>query len=334
MKLSFSYNEITESERLLDTLAMVSEGFYTKNGFYVLPQLQPEYKNKPVIVVPQLHYFSYEKSWKGFDNKKFTTKLALQLSTSGYFTPLSEKEFQNFQKNAIKVLQPVLGKSEVVFPYLKDIDVTIAVHPTFFGSSGSFKVHDFTKKTETAVTLDIYLRIDQSFDNLIELFSSAITRGLLKTPYTWRDSEAISDFFTKYIFNYPKPYFGTLERLENIDEELLRQSISYLIELNAPLGTPLFFKEDVNRIFLVNKDISAEFSPYEFRFLKTLISHANDSVTFDNLADQMYHTKADVKYSLWGITKTAQRVRDKFEEMGLPRDIICNVKGEGFMLRN
>src|SRR5689334_8591664 len=105
MNLQFSFSAETEAFRLLDILAMIAEGFYTRNGFYVLPELKPELKNKPVIIVPSLQYFSYNEGWKSFEykknypdlyvvNEKYLKKLATQLIQTQSFKELPEKSWQ------------------------------------------------------------------------------------------------------------------------------------------------------------------------------------------------------------------------------------------------
>ena len=345
MKLLCKYSIETEASRLLDSLGMVAEGFYTQHGFYVLPYLKQEFIDKPVIVVPPLEYYSFDQSWKVFEywptktdtaaiNEKNIPKIVDQLYKKALFVPLSEKYLKEFTQEVHTMLEPVLEKAEALLPYLKGRNVTFTVHPTHFGSGGSFTTFDFIHNKDKDINLYLYKRVDQPKEELIELFSSSITRGIFKPSHSWRDTEAVSDFFTKYVFDLNPSYVGTIERLQNIDLLLLQQSLNYLLELNAPLGTPLYYNKTSNHIYLINKNISTAFSPYEFRFMKILILHANESVCFDSLANEMYNTKSDIKYSLWGITKTAQRVRDKLSGLGLPRNIVCNVKGEGFMLRN
>lgn len=82
----------------------------------------------------------------------------------------------------------------------------------------------------------------------------------------------------------------------------------------------------------MENDITDEFGPYELRMLRLLTKNKYHTVSFDQLADEMYNVNADLKYSLWGITKTLQRVRGKLEYYGIPKDAIQNVKGEGYKL--
>jgi len=83
---------------------------------------------------------------------------------------------------------------------------------------------------------------------------------------------------------------------------------------------------------LFEDNITAEFTPYEFKALRALLKNRNKTVTFDQISEQLYGEETDIKFTIWGITKTIQRIRNKIQQHGLPRDIILNVKGQGFKL--
>jgi len=213
----------------------------------------------------------------------------------------------------------------------KDVDFNVCVKPINFGVYLSFDSVDMANLKKGKVEIGITIRLDQPFATILEGLASAVTRKLLESTNTWRETEAVSDFLTKYVLQ-TKNFKGTILSVMKRNDFLLQTSINYLITLHAPINLPLTFNVDQNSILYFGENITSNFSPYEFRVLKMLVINKNRTISIDEISEAIYKTDADLKFTLWGITKTVQRVRDKLEKIGMYRNIVQNVKGEGFKL--
>lgn len=347
MNFTVSYSPKTEAVRLLTTLDLVVRGFYLKEGFYVLPKLGGLSREKPIIVLPRLDYLAQTGSWRKYllkktkyqeyiYNRALIRKMEQVLVSSRYFTKLNPKQLSLFEKKARGILKLPAEKISQILHYLKNRKVTVHVHPTRFGSSGSFETFDFAHSAKKEIALHLYLRLDQPVKKLLELLASSLTRGVIDSSKfnSWRDTEAVSDFLTEYVFGVNDSSCLTINQLSKSYPRLLEKSLLYLIEINAPSGEILTFDRNTRQIYFQKKNLNKYLSVYERRFLASLIINHGTTVSFDKLADEMYHSRADIKYSLWGIRKTAQRVKDKLKIFSIPRDIILNIRGEGYMLRS
>jgi len=147
----------------------------------------------------------------------------------------------------------------------------------------------------------------------------------------WRETMAVGDFYCKQILNLPNMK-TTLDIVGNQDTKRYKESLEYILSLGFNLANILEYKKQENCIYYNTKNITNKFSNYEFETLKIFLLNPNKIVTFDNIAKHMYGDKADEKFSMWGITKNIQRVRNKLEEIGLTKKIITNVKGKGFKI--
>lgn len=345
MEMNFSYTPETEARRLLITLMYVARGFYIKNGFYVLPEILDKKFQKKTIVLPEIDYLSLTDNWKQYDHtpNRFCeyvfdpglTNRLIQTIEKSSFIEKRNIHAGDFEKRIRKVIMPALKTASAALPYLKGKHITFNIHPTLFGSTGSFDYYDFVHSTKKDISLELYLRIDQPAEGILELLASSLTRGVIEVHKysSWRDTEAVSDFFTHYIFGTENSMNGTIRSISESNPELLRESIEYLHSLSAPTGEIISFDAETKRLFVLHNPINHLLSPLEYAFLKVLVQNPNTCMIFDRLTDEMYQTNADAKYSLWGIRKTAQRVRGKLEGLGIPPGLIESVKGEGFMLR-
>lgn len=345
MDIVFSYSIETEATKLLITLKLVAKEFYLKNGFYVLPSVLDPKLHKRTIILPELDYLGLAGNWKRYipritpwGENEFDPELrSLLLDILNTQLPqLTEYDQLNAFEQTIKpILEPALKRAAKSIPYLEGKQITFAVHPTHIGSCGSFAFHDFIHTPKNDITLDLYLRVDQPPQAILELAASALTRGVMEPNgnNSWRDTEAVSDFFAKYILGAGSDHFGTIDSLAGIDPHALNQSISYVCKLKAPTGEIIRLDTETNRIYVIGQHISHIFSPIEHAFITALLQHPNQCLTFDQLTDAMYHTDSDTKYSLWGIRKAAQRVRQKLAPYGIPPELIESVKGEGFRIK-
>jgi len=338
--LKVSYSVETEASRLyLTTIKHILNGFFTKNNWYVI-QMGINYKiMDPVVILPKLNYRPIiKKYWvNGFlekqyenDEKIITKYLVSELIRTQTFTEISTKELNKLQKTYENILKKVLQKTYQVLDYIKPGYVDINIYPSYLSTCGSFSV---CNPSDEKKVINLMPRLDVFKESIVELFASSITRAVLdKNPnISWRETESVSDFLTKYVYGY-KNYRGTLDIVTEYNPQLMHQSLSYLMELGFPTGQFIEYNQDNHQLAVGGNDLSQILSPYEIRLVEALVKCKSKTLSYDAIAEELYNSHADVKFSLWGITKTVQRVRDKLEKYGIPRGVIRNIKGEGFEL--
>jgi len=346
-KISVNYSKTTEAKRIAHTLYGVLTGFYITNKWYVFSSKIAKSKMQSVVLLPRLNYSKIQntinakklKEKRGVKaddsgifvkDKKIISFIEKELEKSGQFSAMSDKQLNEFETKCRQILVPAIKKTKLLIPLLANSNFNITVKPSNFGVYLSFDKIEYDKDINN-IDISITLRNDQDPQYILEGLASSISRQLVELYSNWRETEAVSDFFTKYVFGFSE-FKGTLEAVNKIDYKLLNKSVDYLLSINAPTGLPLEYNLARNLITFYGKDITPILSPYEFRVLKVLIINRNKTVTFDQISDYIYKENVDLKFTLWGITKTIQRVRDKLEELGVPRSVIQNVKGEGFKL--
>jgi len=347
-KVTINYSIDTETKRILHTIFGVVGEFYIKNGWYVLPNKKANFKYPNSVILPELKYrdllgfgidfnspYLYANdSTKVTDNKNLQKIVNKALLENNLYTPISKKDLTTLSKKYNKLLIPAIAKIQQTFEIFKDHTFEIEVVPTHFGVCLSFDVVRDNELKKKHHKIRITKRIDVPDVNLLEGLASSISRGLIEQEISpsWRETEAVSDFITKFILD-GKTFVPTLKTVDDYKNvEVLNQSIRYLISLQTPTGVPFNYVKDSNSIILFSNNITSDFTPYEFRVLRALLEHRNKAVSFDQISEEVYKVDADIKFTLWGITKTVQRLRDKLEEHGLPREMISNVRGEGFKL--
>jgi hypothetical protein len=258
----------------------VARGFYIKNGFYVLPEIADKKFQNKIIVLPEMDYGSLVENWKQFDNTPnrlceymfdpgLTKRLIKKLEKDNIIE--NKKVYgEKFETAAREVIVPALKIASNAFPYLKGKHITFNIHPTLFGSTGTFDYYDFIHSTKKEVALELYLRYDQPAEAILELLASSLTRGVIEVNpnNSWRDTEAISDFFVKYIFGVGRNHTGTIDSIAETDPKLLRESIEYLCSLAAPTGEIIRFEPETKRLFVLNNQINHLLSPLEYTFLR------------------------------------------------------------------
>lgn len=336
------YSLETEANKLLHDLQQLYSGFYLKNGWYPLPLGTKTKFTDSSVIFPT---FDYSKISVFYKNKKLvedsnqfegrnTELLELaksQLSESNLFIKISNAKLKKLEADYTKVLKPSILKLKKSFGYLKGTKLNIQISPTQFGTCGSFN-HPYKEDflTNSDINLVFYLRVGQPADQVKEYLASSLTRGFVN-HLEWKCTEAVSDFITEHILD-SKTHVPTLDRISKVNKTSLKKSLKFLRTYNLPTGKVLDYFENENKIILLGENITTKFTQYEFRTLRELILKKGTVATFDDLSNCLYKAEIGEKFTFWGITKTIQRIRDKLELLGVPREQIVNVKGQGFKL--
>ena len=65
--------------------------------------------------------------------------------------------------------------------------------------------------------------------------------------------------------------------------------------------------------------------------LVTLIEKQGEIVTYDEISEILFKTEEE--YSLYAISKTIQRLRDKLEKNGISGNLIQTLRKKGYLLK-
>lgn len=299
----------TESLRLVNIAAGVSCGFFKHNGFLVLPQNRVEPSSSRIVTLPELNYFSVPRFWERvgrMDYKKLIGDYHIPVADDLMF----DLPVPKYKEIDISKIWPVICS---VVPSAKDVR-TIHVWPTNFGTTCSFSLCDGKPPYDVYV----WLRVDQGESALVEAIITSLTRPAQPNA-SWSESEATVDWIMT-----DSAVAGVLKSKANetiadtrskISANLQKQSDDFL----AKIGAPQITLETIKQIKV------DDFSQKERLLWQKFISSPNRLVSFDEIGDEN-------DFSLYAITKTIQRLRDKIESQGITGSLIQSKRGEGYIL--
>lgn len=201
--MKFEYNIETEVTKLAgNVIRNILNGFYVKNGWYI-ELFSPDnlHRSKRSIILPQFNYKEILRKSDG-DKSKLIEALTEELCKLKLNTKILESEFEEKFDHFKNLTDVLCAKTKIIIPFYSNLDLEVIIRPSYFGSYGSFHTVEIDNVTNQA-EIKLYPRFDYLNENTIkELFSSSITYTLIKdnNAYSWRESEALSDFFYKYVF--------------------------------------------------------------------------------------------------------------------------------------
>ena len=341
MKTVWEYSSRSEAERLLHSAHQIIVGFYKTNNFIVLPY-NPHALNINVVIFPELAYAKVPRFWKEARQTNVSNlpiicsqETVKEIENLLNISKISEPNFVKTQKQWQKAEKEVINEIYKVLPNKKNVIKKLTIYPTAFGTSTSFNWIDGNGE------LIMYLREDQGIHAISEAIITSLTRRDIyeKLEGLWAESEIITDYLVtetsiaKVLQKYEKPenYIPTLKGVRVKQQaKLLAESD----EFYKKLGIPNFDKPfSLNGLVPeINKTPIENLSIKERLILKKLIEKANLVVTFDELADEVFNNEND--FSLYAISKTMQRLRDKLEASGINGSYIQTLRGKGYVLKN
>ena len=211
-----------------------------------------------------------------------------------------------------------------LIPSKKDSVSQITVWPTNFGTSCSFNT-SFTAPYHVY----IWLRFDQSVTAIVEAVLTSITRNDVfnRLGGVWQESEIIVDWLLSYsplnsLLKKIDPHWESSLTVRNTrnkqNGKLVQLSNSFLQKIGAPSVNPAQIS-------------SVAFTPREKQIMDLLTSSAPRPVTTDQVGDIIFRNNPD-DYSLYAVSKSIQRLRDKLEQNGISGSFIQTKRGEGYLL--
>lgn len=344
VKTVWDYSANSEAERLLFTAHQIAVGFYRVNNFIVLPG-NPKVKSAQIVNFPDLPYNKIPRFWdqaKRADipdfavnvDKKFLDQTVKLVTETNFPKPNFEKTRRAWEKAQNEILNEIYK----IMPSKKNIVKEIIIHPTTLGTSCSFNL--INKYNRNGKIL-IYLREDGGIYSITEAIVSSLTRQDVfnKLNGLWSESEILADWLvtesslSKVLQKYEKAenYIATIKGIRTKQQaNLLKQSEGFYKKLGIPNFDKPFSLNGLTPE--INKKPVENLSLKERLILKKLIENANSAVSFDNIADEIF--KGDNNFSLYAISKTIERLRNKLEANGISGSYIQTLRGQGYVLRN
>lgn len=344
IKTTWECSTRTEAERLLHCAHQIAVGFYRVNNFLVLPY-NPKVNNVHIVTFPYLKYNQITRFWdkaKSLDianfpihiDKDLTNQTLKLLSDARLPSPNYEKVKRTWEK----AQDDVLGEIYKIVPSKKGVIKKIIIKPTSFGTSSSFNV---IGRDNNDGIIYIFLREDQGIRTIAESIVSSLLylEVLNDLDGVWSEVELLVDWIVTHsslasvIDKYEKidNYTGTIKGIRTKQKaNILKESE----EFYKKLGIPSFNKPfSLNGLVPeINKKPVEDLSPKERLILKKLIEKSNSVISFDEIADEIF--QGEDNFSLYAISKTIQRLRDKLEENGISGSYVQTLRGKGYLLKN
>ncbi len=338
---NWEYSIESEANRLIQCAYQIIIGFYKTNNFIVLPY-NPNVNSANIVTFPLLTYTKIARFWeqaKKSNIKDLPIKINKDLLNS--IINLLQKEltkgpsFTKIKKLWSKAEKQVLEEIYKVLPSKKNKITKITIYPTLFGTSCSF---NWINKKGVII---IYLREDQGIHAITEAIITSLTRTDIyeKLEGLWQESEIITDFIVtetsiaKVLQKYEKSenYIPTLKGVRIKEQaKLLKESDEFYVKLGIPSFTKPFGHNGlIPELF--GKPV-ANLTETEKKVLLSLIRNSNAVTKVDDIGSVIF--KSEDNFSLYAISKTIQRLRNKLEENGISGSYIQTLRGKGYILKN
>lgn len=279
------------------TARVIGEGFYSRNGFVVVPELDARMSPTAQVVYPK------ELAYERVDTEPW------------------EKEWKRIGDSFWGTLEEFLPGARKIY---SGVEVVVTRYGTI--SSGA------RLGVVGGERARYYLRADAG----VEYLGSMLINNLLFTEkrglgITWSKREALMDFIMtrpamKRIFPHFEPVFSQLSR---VPVAVRRESEAYVRSLGIAVATPELTVER-GKILVRGVQVGKELSRQEKVVLKLLVERAGDLVTYDELADQVWG-EGEFK-TFWALNKVVERVRHKLGTLGIDTHRLESVRGQGYLL--
>lgn len=324
---TWEYSLDHEAQRLIHATHQIAVGFYKTNGFYPIP-----YGTSPVrdinVLLPDLNYLSIPRFWEKvakvpieqmhmIDQPNLTASLK-KLLVNAPPTPDFSKTKAQWEKIAPDFMTQVYD----ILPAKKGLIQEVIIWPTNFGTACSFSGIEFTPGK-----VYIWLRADQGVEAIGWAILTSLTRFdlLNNLDGLWQESQILVDWlmsqtvFSKF-FDHPRNSMKALRAKQNAS--MLEVSTKFLAKIGAP---------NIDSSTIKNIDTSG-FTNREKKLLDLLITKSPQIVTFDEINELL--TNNYEHFSLYAISKSIQRLRDRLEKSGISGSFIQTKRGEGYLLVN
>lgn len=338
MKIVWEWSIESESARILEMSTKVSNGFYQLHHFLPLPFDLKKVRTDSShhVYLPDIPYTKIPRYWESVSKAGHHYPLPKIASISDHLVDyLSTIHLPSLDHLSLKIdaetyLPKAISWLSTTFPTLPLPEI-ILIHPSYFGTTGSFHFNQALK------TVILYLRNDQDLYTLVEILLSAILRPHAgETLYTdWEKTEYLVDYLLlesslKNILP-PAATWQPTTIPPHYPESLKKESSDFLQKIGLNNHSECQFKLQGEVIFF-NKVPLTDFTPHQNALLKALINRSPTPLTLDEIGNIIF-TK-DEKFSLAAISKTIERLRKKFADLGISSSYIATSSGIGYYLKN
>lgn len=337
METTFLSCPESEIEKVIHTAAVTASGFYSRNGFVVLPKVEGSCREASIIL-PDLDYRAFPYFWQRVMviPPQFPMVVPRDVQTDmaklvkHKLVGISERELSKWSQRWVQAEDAFWSAISLFFPdeicYVGSLEIRV----TQYGSPGSFSFLGTRRKQK----LIVYVRSDMDISQIAEAIVTAILypdreiRG-----FTWSKREAIVDFFMTRremlaIFSMFKP---TLTGVSRVPPSLREKSEVYLRKLGVIYG-----KRQIDivsgTLYVLDRNVEHEFGAFEKKVLTLMVERQGELVTFDEIEDVMWGVGG--MKSLWAITKMMQRIRGKLVTIGVHKSILRTLRGRGYLLES
>lgn len=327
VKTTWDFSLDLEAQRLIHATRQIAVGFYKTNGFYPIP-----YGTTPVrdinVLLPDLNYLSIPRFWEKVAKVPLAQmhminepELTSQLKKLLINTPPTP-DISNIKTQWAKISDEFMDQVYKILPHKKGLIKEIIIWPTNYGTSCSFSIAE-----STPGKIYIWLRADQGIEAIGWAILSSLTRQDLmeKLDGLWQESQILVDWLMNQtvlskFFTHPYKSMYSLRSKQNA--ALLEVSTKFLAKIGAP---------NIDSSTIKNVDTSS-FTTREKKLLDLLIAKSPQIVTFDEINELL--TNNYEQFSLYAISKSIQRLRDRLEKSGISGSFIQTKRGEGYLLVN
>ncbi len=338
---TWEYSMTTEAQRLIQSAHQIIVGFYKTNNFLVLSYISKS-NSTNIVTFPNLPFNKISRFWEQAkkvdvektvfsNNKELVNSISKLLKESD----LQKCEFEKTKLLWQKAKKEVIREIYKILPTKLNTIKKITIYPTVFGTSSSFNF--INKKGE----IIIYLREDQGIHAITEAIITSLTRVDIykKLEGLWPESEIITDFLVtessiaRILQKYesPEKYTPTLKGVRVKEQaKLLQESEEFYKKLGIPsFEKPFRYSGLIPELF--GKPV-ANLTETEKKVLLSLIRNSNTVTEIDDIGSVIF--KSEENFSLYAISKTIQRLRDKLETNGISGSYIQTLRGKGYLLKN
>lgn len=326
VKTSWDYSLNHEAQRLIHASSQIAVGFFKVNGFYPVPYgTVPDFIN---VLLPDLPYLTIPRFWEKVAKIPVSQmhminqpELTAQLKKLLINVPPAP-DISKIKNQWDKISPAFFDQVYKILPDKKGLIKEIIIWPTNFGTACSFSKIEFTPGK-----VYIWLRADRGVENIGWAILSALTRQDLIDHLggLWQESQILVDWLINEtvlakFFTHAHKSMYTLRSKQNASQ--LETSTKFLAKIGAP---------NIDSSTIRNIDTTS-FTPREKKLLDLLVAKSPQIVTFDEINELL--TNNYEQFSLYAISKSIQRLRDRLEKSGISGSFIQTKRGEGYMLVN
>lgn len=331
MNTVWDYSLTTEANRILHIAHGVATGFFRINNFLVMPYGKSKADGN-IVTLPDLPYLSIPRFWersaridvRSTPSIKMTVPPDLTAQTQRLISslPQTTPPIENTRKTWSKFQDKIIKQIYNLIPSQKNSVKKIVIWPTKYGTTCSFSICN-----QAPHTIYIWLREDQGVSSIVEAILTSLTRKQIFDSLggLWQESEIIVDWLLTYsplnkLIKEADPDFAKTLTIKNTRTKqkagLLEESAKFLQKIGTPTASP-------------HQVDTSNFSVRENQLFQLLLSRSPNIVTFDELSSTDPNN-----FSLYAISKSIQRLRDKLEQNGVSGSFIQTKRGEGYLLVN